>query len=116
MEEILVIKQRDILLVPFPFSDLSGRKVRPVIVVSKDKFNESSYDIIVCAITSNLTKNNYSLKIDSSDLESGKLFKGCCIKAESIFKIDKKRVIKTIGCLKKEKFSNVLEKIDSLFK
>ncbi len=110
-----MIKQRDILLVPFPFSDLSGRKVRPVIVVSKDKFNNSSDDIIVCAITGNLTKNNYSLKIDSSDLESGKLFKECCIKVKSIFKIDKKLVVKTIGCLKKEKFSDVLGKLGSLF-
>ncbi len=111
-----MIKQRDILLVPFPFSDLSGRKVRPVIVVSKDRFNNSSQDVIVCAITSNTAKELYSVEVDSSDLEEGKLFNDCCIKTESILKIDKKLAIKMIGRLKKEKFSQVLEKIDSLFR
>jgi len=30
------MKQRDILLVPFPFSGQSGIKVRPVVIVSND--------------------------------------------------------------------------------
>ena len=31
-----MIEQRDLLLMPFPFSDQSGRKVRPVIVISNN--------------------------------------------------------------------------------
>ena len=59
------IQQRDIFLVPFPFSDLSQTKVRPVLILSKDTFNNSSQDVIVCSITSNIAKNPYKILIDN---------------------------------------------------
>ena len=37
-----MMEQQDLLLVPFPFSDQSGRKVRPVIVISNNEFNDYS--------------------------------------------------------------------------
>ena len=49
-----MIKRGDIILVPFPFSDQSGQKVRPVLVVSNDHYNNSCDDLIVCGITSRL--------------------------------------------------------------
>ena len=39
-----------IVLVPFPFTDLSATKVRPALVVSKP--NRETRDVIVCFITS----------------------------------------------------------------
>ncbi|MBI4152066.1 type II toxin-antitoxin system PemK/MazF family toxin [Candidatus Woesearchaeota archaeon] len=58
MEKVsLEITQREIVLLPFPYSDLSGKKIRPVIVVSNDKFNSSSKDLIVCAITLNVPES-----------------------------------------------------------
>ena len=47
-----MIEQRDLLLVPFPFSDQSGIKVRPVIVISNNSFNSDSEDILVVGVTS----------------------------------------------------------------
>ena len=55
-----MIEQRGILLVPFPFSDQSGRKVRPVVVASNNEFNNSSEDIIVFGVTSNILKDIYN--------------------------------------------------------
>ena len=52
-----MMEQRDLLLVPFPFSDQSGRKVRPVIVISNNDFNRHSEDAIVVGVTSNLSKD-----------------------------------------------------------
>ena len=51
-----MIEQRDVLLVPFPFSDQSGRKVRPVVVISANSFNTHSQDVIVVGVTSNVKK------------------------------------------------------------
>ena len=54
------------LLVPFPFSDQSGKKVRPVIVLSNNDFNTNSEDIIVVGITSNIIKDKYSLNFSNA--------------------------------------------------
>lgn len=45
----LLFHRGDIVLVPFPFTDLSGRKVRPVLIVSPDPVGE---DILVAFISS----------------------------------------------------------------
>jgi len=111
-----MIEQRDILLVPFPFSDQSGKKVRPIIVISNNEFNESSEDILVVGVTSNLSKDKYTLELTNSDLEEGKLFSHCCIKVENILKIDKKLIIKKIGKIKKNILSTILDNITGIIK
>ncbi len=108
------IKQREICLIPFPFSDQSGKKVRPVVVISNDRFNVSSQDVIVVGVTSNIYKDLYSISISNDDLEEGKLLCKCCIKVENILKIDKKLILKKIGKLKKKKFEEVIKILDSI--
>ena len=42
----------DVVLVPFPFTDQSGTKKRPAVVVSIVDYNTSRRDIVIMAITS----------------------------------------------------------------
>ena len=55
----------DIVLVPFPFTDLSTTKKRPALIVSPDQFN-AEYDVVIAFITSKLDQENrigdYSIK------------------------------------------------------
>lgn len=102
------MEQRDLLLVPFPFSDQSGRKVRPVVVISNTDFNEHSEDLLVVGVTSNISKDKYTLGLINNDLEEGKLITPCCIKVENILRLDKELIIKKIGKIKKEKFKNII--------
>lgn len=44
----------DIVLVPFPFTDLSGGKPRPALVMSDDAYNRASRDLILMQITGNV--------------------------------------------------------------
>ena len=110
-----MIKQRDILLVPFPFSDQSGSKVRPVLVLSNDNYNKSGEDLIVCAITSNLKQTDYSILINSKNLEKGILYQKSSIKIDGILKINKSLVIKNIGTMNKSTFKEVVEIFNSVF-
>lgn len=55
----MMYRQGDILLIPFPFSDLSSIKQRPVLVLSNSEYNRSQQDIVVAAITSNVTERDY---------------------------------------------------------
>lgn len=42
----------NVVLVPFPFTDQSGSKKRPAVVVSNHGYNASRRDIVMMAITS----------------------------------------------------------------
>ena len=106
--------QGDMLLVPFPFSDQSGRKVRPVIVLSNDEFNEHSQDIIAIGITSNISKDKYTLDLDNKDLKEGKLMTKCVIKVENILRLDKSLIIKKIGKIKEEKLDKVIKILNEI--
>ncbi len=109
-------EQRDLLLVPFPFSDQSGRKVRPVIVISNNHFNENSEDVLVAGVTSNISKDAYTLRLTNIDLEEGKLLTSCCIKVENILKIDKALVVKKIGKVNVSTLEGIVSKILEIIK
>ncbi len=66
----IMYKQREIVLVPFPYSDLSSAKRRPVLIVSNDDYNKKFQDVVVCVITSNQYKDAYSLALENEDLKS----------------------------------------------
>lgn len=42
----------DVVLVPFPFTDQSGAKKRPAVIVSSSGYNDSRRDLVIMAITS----------------------------------------------------------------
>ena len=111
-----MIEQRDLILVPFPFSDQSGRKVRPAIVISNNSFNNNSEDILIVGVTSNISKDQYTLSLNNEGLEEGKLITNCCIKVENILKLDKELIIKKIGKIKNEKFKDILNIIFKIIK
>ncbi|MFA5259466.1 MAG: type II toxin-antitoxin system PemK/MazF family toxin [Candidatus Pacearchaeota archaeon] len=109
-----MIEQRDLLLVPFPFSDQSGRKVRSVIVISNNEFNRYSEDIIVIGVTSNILKDKYTINLTNNNLDEGKLFTSCCIKTENLLKLDKELIIKKIGKINKETLKSLVEKLSTI--
>lgn len=53
MQSTTTCRRGDVVLVPFAFSDMSGMKVRPVLVVSTDTYHRSRQEAIVAAVTSN---------------------------------------------------------------
>ena len=42
----------DVVLVPFPFTDQSGIKKRPAVIVSSHSYNAGRRDVVIMAITS----------------------------------------------------------------
>ncbi len=102
------IKQREIVLMPFPFSDLSSSKKRPALVLSGNDFNERSSDVICCSITSNPARENRTVDVINEDLESGFLEFESKIKPYHLFTINKQRIYRSIGVLKKGKFNEVI--------
>ena len=107
-------KQKEIVLVPFPYSDLSANKKRPVLIVSNNNYNKNFPDIVVCVITSNLFKDIYSVSLDSDDLEIGIMPEQSIVKCHKIFTIDQSKILKRFSILNDFKFEEVNNKLSQL--
>ena len=103
----MIYEQGEIVVVPFPFSDLSFIKQRPVLILSKDKDNKISDDVITCGITSNLKDTKYSVLIDNKDLEKGEIPAKSRIKIDKIFTLDKNIINKNVAKINKETLMKV---------
>jgi mRNA interferase MazF len=103
----LKVNQRDIVLINFPFSDLSGARVRPALVLSNDTYNSASLDAVVLALTSNLSRLDYSVLITNSDLESGRLPVDSAIRVDKPFSVLQSKVLKIQAKITMTKFEEV---------
>jgi len=101
----------DVVVTPFPFSDLTSNKKRPALVVA----DLAGDDIIICLITSQNAKDNYAVSLASDDLANGQLRQNSNIRPNRLFTIDAKIILYRIGTLRKEKTENVTEKIIEIF-
>jgi len=112
---INMFKQGSIILIPFPFTDQSGNKVRPALVVSNDVFNGGGEDVIVCAITSNIQEKPYSVLIDGKYLVKKKLKDKSMIKVDALLRIKKSMIIREIDKIDNRLFSQILKVLKSIF-
>jgi mRNA interferase MazF len=87
--------QGELVLIPVPFTDLSATKKRPVLVISNDKYNADSQDMIVAAVTSNLIQQGVSLT--NEDLTQGQLPKPSIIRSDKVYTLNQRIVVKRIG-------------------
>ena len=86
----------DIVVVPFPFSNLSGNKRRPALVLA----DLPGDDIILCQIKSQRSKDIYAVEINSVDFVTGSLPNVSNIRPTRIFTADKNIVIRKTGTVK----------------
>jgi len=100
----------DIVVIPFPFSDLSGSKKRPALVIA----DLQSDDIILCQITSQQVKDKYAIPVKDSDFKSGKLTAPSNIRPNRIFTADKNIIIKKAASLNEAAINTVVQKIISI--
>ncbi len=103
----------DIVIFPFPYTDLSTIKLRPCLVLS----NEMNEDILLCQITSkNSIKDNYVVELEKNETLNGSLMIDSFIRTNMLFTANKNQITKKICKMPKEKYSKVIEKIVSLIK
>ncbi len=110
-------KQGDVILVPFPFTDLTTVKQRPALVLSADWLNVSRNDCVVAAITSqipfDLQPDEYRLSAD--DLLAGGLLKPSLVRLGKLFTMSKNLFRKQLGTLPKATMAVVLEQVEQVF-
>jgi len=94
----------DVVVIPFPFSDLSGSKRRPALVLS----DLQGQDIILCQITSKISNDSYSISLVNTDFINGSLPVESNIRPSRIFTADKNIIIKKAGTISESKMKNVI--------
>ena len=102
-------EQGEIVVVPFPFSDLSVIKQRPVIIISKNTDNAEMEDVITCGITSNIKNSKHSVLISNEDLERGEIPKQSRIKVDKLFTMDQKIIRKKVAKVNRQTFNKLKE-------
>lgn len=106
-----MLRQRDIVLIPIPFTDLTSQKKRPAIIISSDKYNETNEDIVVVALTSNIESRNFTITLTADDLEDGVLKVTSMIRVDKIYTLNKSIIIKTFGRVKPDILAKIKDSI-----
>ncbi|HSB04002.1 MAG TPA: type II toxin-antitoxin system PemK/MazF family toxin [Thermodesulfobacteriota bacterium] len=102
----------DVVVIPFPFSDLSQSKRRPALIIAPLEGN----DTILCQITSKTIKDTYAISIDDMDFASGSLRQPGNIRPNRLFTADSHIILYRLGSIKKEKLLQVVEKLIGIIK
>ena len=102
----------DIVVVPFPFSDLSSYKKRPALVVA----DLSGDDLILCQITSKNTTDEYAVELLNKEVLNGNLSVDSNIRTNKIFTADKSIILYKACNLTGGKMNLVTEKIIDILK
>ena len=94
----------DIVVIPFPFSDLTATKKRPALVLQ----SLSNDDLILCQITSKFKSDKYSIAILHTDFAEGALPLQSFARPNRLFTADEMLILYKAGTLEAEKMAAVV--------
>ena len=99
-----------VVLVPFPFSDLSESKLRPAVVLAE----AGRGDWILCQITSKPYGDPRAVKVVETDLSEGSLHVESFVRPGKLFTAHSNLIVRRIGHLKQERFNDLAEAVVAL--
>lgn len=97
----------DVVVLPFPFTDLTGSKRRPALVVA----TLSGDDLILCMITSVVRSDAYAIPLAQNDFSTGILPQPSIIRPNRLFTADANLIVRHAGALSKAKLQTVTAKL-----
>ena len=101
-----MFNQGDIVLIPFPYSDLTVSKKRPALIISNEKINKMQ-DKICCLVTTKSHKDD--LLITNDCFSEGTLPFKSFIRAHRIFTIHEGIIIKKLCRIKGDFHDKIVE-------
>ena len=106
----MAFQRGDVLLVPFPFSDLSTAKARPAVVVSGSLYHSMQPDLLLVAITSQVSKASGPLDYVLADWQAAGLRFPSALKPV-LFTLDPALVLHQIGSLSPSDLAQVVQRL-----
>ena len=103
----MILKPSDIVQIPFPFSDLTHQKRRPVLLLTApDDFG----DFLAAAISSPAGHGD-AISLRDDDIAGGKLPKASWVRATRLFSLNRDAVLFALGSVKPESFGRIHSEI-----
>ncbi|MEO0538712.1 MAG: type II toxin-antitoxin system PemK/MazF family toxin [Cyanobacteria bacterium P01_A01_bin.123] len=102
----------DVVIVPFPFSDLSNAKRRPALVIA----SLGRQDLILCMITSQSSNDQYITAISNRDFVSGTLNRDSYVKANRVFTANERIITYIAGTLVPDKVNEVISNLITILR
>ncbi len=97
----------DVVVAPFPFSDLSAAKRRPALVLA----TLSGNDVILCQITSQAVADSYAVPLRDGDFSSGGLRQASNVRPNRLFTAESSIILYRAGTISSAKMQEVLAKL-----
>lgn len=101
-----------VVLVRFPFSDLSQAKLRPAVILA----DAGRGDWLLCQVTSNHLNDAAAIPITTSDFASGTLRLNSFARPSKLFTANVSVMAGQAGVLNREVFGRIVEAIVSLLR
>ena len=101
----------DVVVLPFPYTDFSGARKRPAVVIA----NLKGQNIILAQITTNQRNDEDLISLRKKDFYSGSLSLDSFIMTSLIFTADSSRISYKAGKIKSEKVKEIQDKLVEVF-
>jgi mRNA interferase MazF len=102
----------DVVLIPFPYADLSTFKKRPALIVGEAEFN----NFILCQITSKSSTGQRAILITDKDFTDGSLKLDSYVRPDKLFTIETSVIDKRLGKLSRSIIIDIKSSIRQIFK
>ena len=102
----------DIVVVPFPFSNLTESKRRPALILRV----LAGDDLILCQITSKARHDNYSIPLLAHDFQNGSLKLASFLRPNRLLTTDKVVVLYRVATVTREKLGEAVNQAIKILK
>ena len=101
-----------VVLLPFPFTDLSQSRLRPAVVLA----NVGRGDWVLCQITSNAYADTQAVELTSSDFASGSLRLTSYARTGKLFTANNSLIVSQVGVLNAVTQNQVVDAVIDLLR
>jgi mRNA interferase MazF len=103
------MKRGEVVLVDFPFSDGSGTKYRPALVVQADALNKTLKDTILATMTTSSRASPASVEISLAENPRCGLHIPCAVRCENLHTVEQRLILGSSGYLSQQ----TMQKVDA---
>lgn len=97
----------DVVVLNFPFSDLTQTKRRPALVIAE----LTGDDLILCQITSQAGTDEFSIRLEETDFVAGSLNRSSRIRPTRLFTADSGIIVYRAGHVSHGKLDETVERL-----